>query len=1012
MSSKPVLSPEVFQSHEAAFVAHYDWLFRWALHFTNNDRERAEDLTQQVFSQLIIAQIDLSIIQDIRAYLYTMMRNTYRSELRLAERSHGRSQSILEYGIADAALAASEANAVFRTQEQLRRICQYACARKESSRAAGALILRFFHGYHISEIAAVLGGTSEGVRERLKFARNEARILLANDKALKFIGTKQQPVVPVAGTICTSDELLAELRRAIFSSCQGKCLDSEAIRILYDESQIRAADNATLAHIVSCAKCLDRINRKLGMPLLAERHPADAIGPDNDRRGDPPSGSAGRTGDSFQSRRRAKNQQREISKSFLLKCRRRATELFEHHPRELCVSVNGHLLGSQSVNSSTSCLRLDVAIGEPLEFVEVIGDERSRLLVMEIEPPPHGEPTQERRIGLSEGRYIEASFRHGHPWPLLEVVYHDPNFSNEPEVSTLAAEGWANDRTENFLPPQSSHTLRLFDLFRAVSLLHKPFWARPGFVSAIVSIVLICVLLFLRVNVTSNVTAASLLNRASALESQPVASDLAIHRVFQLEQRRYPGRELVNRNRIEIWRNGENGVSARRLYDSDGKLIAGEWRGQSQPGGKSLRRIYRRDQPQRIEALAPTAQQAIRNHEFWQLDLTAREYGELIGSAETAVVREVAGTYVIEYNSGNTGTGLLQATLTFRKADLHSVAQTLIIDDGSETFEYRFEELSFEQPHLQSVNPATFEPDAELVSKNLNTAKPAKRAVELESSKLQPPVAATADLEVELAYALDKFRTRFGDQLSLTKTAADLLEVKGVVDSEETRNEVLSALSHVRRHPAVRIEISTVAEVLAHQQKHSNEVIQEFASSDGAFPVYQELKHYLGERETSGTPSDRVDQLVREFAARVVGQSRRAVGHSLELKQLTARFSNKQLNELTPGMRAKWLSLVRDHAEALRQEIANLRGELRPIFFNNQSGRDVTAGIEVSSDAGLLLAVEQLNRLVLASDETVRSAFTASSGTAAGQLVKSLRFQTELARSERLAEKIRTVASE
>src|SRR6185295_5626293 len=186
MSSKPVASPGKLKSQEAAFIEHYDWLLRWALQFTNNDRERAEDLVQQVFSQLVLANTDLSAVHDIRAYLYTILRNTHLSEMRLAGRSHGESQSIVEYSVADAALGASDPYALLQTQDQLRKVCEYACLRKQSSRAGSVLILRFFHGYHISEIAAVLGGTCQAVRQSLKVARNEARLYLENPGALRF----------------------------------------------------------------------------------------------------------------------------------------------------------------------------------------------------------------------------------------------------------------------------------------------------------------------------------------------------------------------------------------------------------------------------------------------------------------------------------------------------------------------------------------------------------------------------------------------------------------------------------------------------------------------------------------------------------------------------------------------------------------------------------------------------------------------------------------------------------
>jgi hypothetical protein len=199
--------------------------------------------------------------------------------------------------------------------------------------------------------------------------------------------------------------------------------------------------------------------------------------------------------------------------------------------------------------------------------------------------------------------------------------------------------------------------------------------------------------------------------------------------------------------------------------------------------------------------------------------------------------------------------------------------------------------------------------------------------------------------------------------------------------------------------------------VLARQNEQAKTVVQEFTGSDNAIPVYQDLKHYLGKHAPEGTTSEQVDQMVREFAARVVGQSRRALGHALELKHLTSRFSPKELNELTPSARTKWLSLVRNHAEALRGEVASLRGELQPIFFPDQNRVGETEEIEISGDASLLLAIGRLHGLLLASDEAVRSVFSVSSGTATGQLVKTSRFQNELAASEKLAGKIQRAAA-
>src|ERR1051326_6312528 len=228
MSSKPAFSEEILKSHESAFIEHYEWLMRWSLQLNQQDRARAEDQVQQVFTQFAIAQTDLTVVQNIPAYLYTTLRNIHVSEVRLAGRSHNQPQSIVDYSVAEAALDATDPYTVFQTHDQLRRICHYACLRKQSSRAGSVLILRYFHGYHLSEIAQVLRGTFQAVRQQLTFARNEARLFLENPQALKII--QYSPINnPTANGVCSADRLLLELRNAIFDSCQGECLSRETL---------------------------------------------------------------------------------------------------------------------------------------------------------------------------------------------------------------------------------------------------------------------------------------------------------------------------------------------------------------------------------------------------------------------------------------------------------------------------------------------------------------------------------------------------------------------------------------------------------------------------------------------------------------------------------------------------------------------------------------------------------------------------------------------------------------
>jgi RNA polymerase sigma factor (sigma-70 family) len=1035
MSSKLAFTQEILRSQEAAFIEHYDWLMRWALHLTQ-DRARAEDLVQEVFAAFAIAHTDLSAIQNMRGYLYTTLRNIHVSEVRLAGRSHNNSRSIVEYSVAEAALAATDPYTIFHTQDQLRRICHYACLRKQSSRAGSVLILRYFHGYLPSEIAQVVGGTCQSVRQNLKSARNEARLFLEDPGALKFIEKTQSASVPPAGALCPTDRLLAELRRAIFDSCEGECRGSEFIRKLYVERLIVTADNTLLAHLVSCPTCLDLVNDRLGLPLLAERHPADTLGPHDDWRDGSrgPRGRGGnggrapsRPGAGNRAGNRAGSKDTTSSDSFMLQCRRRATELFEHHPAELCVSVNGHVLGSQTVNSQVSRLRLDVTIAEELNFVEVLSEERVRLLVMTVQPPPDGEPVQTRRLVLSEGRHLEVTFHHGHPFPMVEVVYEEPNFSTEwqplPSIPRLveavapAPAALEAKRTTLFklksLPRAGCDGILQF--FRGLNLLRRPFWFQPNFISAIVSLVLIATLLTFRFSVTPTVTAASLLERAGAAESLPAPTDVAVHRVVELEQRRRGSGELISSNRIEIWRDDAKNLAVRRVYDAKGQLVAAVWaEGKAEANERSLRRIYRQGGAQRIESGAPDPAKAIRAAELWQLQPSAREYATLLHSAQAARVSEATDNYVITYETEQTrNDGLLQATLTLRKSDLHPLLQTFVITDGHETYDYRLQEVSIERPALRFVSPAVFELNGEFLSRAPAVKATSRPERELSPTTLSVPVVASTELEVNLAYALDQFRNRFGDQLTLTKTPAGLLEVRGVVDSDETRAEILKALAGVIDNPAVvRVQLDTTAEILAREQSQTDRlIVREFAGSDQSIPMYADLRRYFSAHAPGGQTDEQVDQLVREFAARVVGRSQQALGHSLELKQLSSRFSAAELDQLTPSARTKWASLVRNHAEALRRELLTLDGELQRILSPGESRIPEVEDTQIADDASLLVAIDRLQKLVLATDQAVRASFAVSAGASTVEVVKGPQFRIRLITSVKIAGEVRQAAA-
>src|SRR5574341_851997 len=314
-------------SHADLLIGRYERLRAWALQLTEQDPERAQELLQDFFVHFTVTRPELNSIQDIDSYLFVVMRNLHLSQVRSANRSSQRMLSIVEFDSVEVGLWAADPRDRIRMQDELRAVCRYACRRKESSKAGSVLILRFFHGYYPEEIAKMLRVTRPAIKEHLRFARAEARAYLADPERLSFMQDDKVLRTPKINSDQSAEDLSGELRNAIFDSRQGQCLTSKEQREFYDAENVGGPDCKTLAHIVSCSDCLDGVNAMLGLPLLSSRYPVDTIGKDTRRRGGPGKGTGGGAAGGGPER------------SFVNKYLRRAKQVIQHEPEELCVAV-------------------------------------------------------------------------------------------------------------------------------------------------------------------------------------------------------------------------------------------------------------------------------------------------------------------------------------------------------------------------------------------------------------------------------------------------------------------------------------------------------------------------------------------------------------------------------------------------------------------------------------------------------------------------------------------------
>ena len=1002
-------------SHEDLFIQRYRWLMDWAMRLTEHDRQQAEDLVHDAFVHFIISRPSLERVQqNIDGYLYTMLRNMHLSEVRRAARIRDAVTPISDFSLTDydsvesglrvlEEMTSAQVHAQIR--EQLRRLCLYACVRKNSSKAGSVLLLRFFHGYYPEEISRLSRTSRQAVEDRLRTARTEARTFLEDPASLSFMrGPFSSPPVQ-RSTANTTEDFMEELRREICGSRAGACLSLKEIEHLYGAEESTPVDQQTLSHFVSCPDCLDTANRVLGLPLLADRFPITTMSKDTRKQGkdggggssEGPGGAPGGGG----------------GDDLLKKVRRKAQDVLNQRPLELRISVNGFILGSQSITSRVSRQTISVKGEERIGFVEIFSEKEVRLLFSCVEPPPDGPIEHKERVALSDGRSLELILDFSNSTPDLHVVYTDPVLGTETAVHGSDAEGSAT-LSESLGQQERTKTGKLKTLRRAMENLGRlltdwRFWLRPGTVTALLALVLISALLFMyRRTPVPVVTAADLLQR-SALAEEAIASsrEQVVHRTLQLEEKSATG-QLVARRRIEIWQSADRGITARRLYDESGALVAGDWRRQD-----GVQTLYHHGTKPRLQ-LAPekrkTETAAFDLEQVWQLSPSAKEFSSLIGNDATMNVETRGNVYVISAESAESvdaSARLLKATLILNRSDLHAIEQTLLIRKDGDLREYKITEINFERRVPSAVEPSVFEPEPELVS----SAKPETRNPKPETLAPIPgphpptPVVATPELELQAAYLLDQVKANLGEQISLTRTRGGLLRVEGIVETPERKAEIMRALAPLTNNSAVVIDVSTVAEASKRQQQgaSSSVTVDRVEIAKGTIPLDSDLRHYFAAR---GVPADKLDEEIRQFGNRMISSARRASMHGRVLKSLFERFTPEELRALDTEARTKRMAMIRQHAEAFRQETARLRQELEAVFFTAKPSERADEAIAINDEVALRQAVERLFELGASHENAMYASFSISSEGTATSIAKTAQFWQSLRSAEKLASRV------
>jgi hypothetical protein len=217
---------------------------------------------------------------------------------------------------------------------------------------------------------------------------------------------------------------------------------------------------------------------------------------------------------------------------------------------------------------------------------------------------------------------------------------------------------------------------------------------------------------------------------------------------------------------------------------------------------------------------------------------------------------------------------------------------------------------------------------------------------------MNAPKRATAELEVEALGLLHAAGADLGEQIGVARTDEGELRIEGVVDTPERKSAILQALAPLRRNPAVRIEVLTFTEALERQKPRAELggtlSIQTAEPASNRIPVDAELRRHL---EGKGFSGERLEEEIRSFSRRALGQSRQAMQYAWAMKKLAERFSPVDLQTMEAASREQWNSMLRRHAAALEREVRALRAELAPVFLPSGLQGEATEWLGLSGDA-------------------------------------------------------------
>jgi RNA polymerase sigma factor (sigma-70 family) len=889
------------KTHEELFLEHYGKLVEWALQVTQRRHDEANDLVHDLYVQLIRTrpEIDLSDDDRVRGYLYTMLRNLSVSRARRAGRDALSSLQIVDYESVEYGLACIDRSKLILVRSALVHVCEYACVRRNTSRSASVLILRFFLGYYPSEIARILEVTRAAVEKHLQAAREEARVYLERPGMLRFMG-QAATLPPMASCFLPDDPmaLVAELRHRIRSGVKGECPVEASFEERYTQPR-PGMGTAELAHVVSCERCLEFTNAALGLPTLADRFPGDTIHRDGDGN-DPP------------------NPPLSGPDPTVLKMKVR--QAYEHLPLKLQIAVDGEILAAQRVSSTRNELQVKL---EPLAkptFLEVLSEQGIRMAYLQIEDPQVDPQPYVATTELSDGRLVELKFGLVDGVPVISVFYYDPLQEEiragnaNPFVSMKGREEGSSGGYPSG-PRSVAHAIRRF--FHTCFPSLDSLWPL-GIVTALATMLAVGLCLWTRKENPAMPSAASLLAESRQIEEAKIAGGGAIHATFALETRSQDGK-LLETQKVDSWRSLKPDRSALRLTDGEGRIVAGRWRDAS---GKTT--TYAKGRGLRSGDIPPAAVVDLNN--AWEMVPGKEALSALDSIGDQPTLKKVDDGYDIEYERGRVrpNAGILRASLVLDRATLRPVSETVAIESRNSVREYRFQRLTYEVVPGNDVRDSDFAPDASLAS--LYSGVAARPDV----------VNRTAHLAIQALQLLNNLGPEIESFVDLDRLPDGSVQIVGVLPTQEQRAAIVHIFQSLHSEGQLKLALHAgdePAEAKVQRTTITVESLEPVAVDSERIPLDAEIRSALSTRGLSGVA---LDERINQVASDALKHAARMHREAWTVSQIAADdFSADEIRGMQPEDQRLWLTLLDEHIRSLSREVSFLDADLTPLVHDS-----------------------------------------------------------------------------